>query len=498
MTAEEMKNYRVSDYRRILQKGDISPRELVKIFLERCSQWEPFINAFLHLDAERVLRQAEEMEKFPPADEELPQLFGIPVAVKDNICVSGIPTTCGSHILENYVSPYEATVVQRLRRAGAIIFGKTNLDQFAMGSSTESSVFGATRNPLDLSRVPGGSSGGSAAAVASLEVPLAIGSDTGGSVRQPAAFCGVVGVRPTYGRVSRYGVVSFASSLDQVGPLSRFVSDAALLAQVLSGEDPLDSTCAPYPPFSTSDIPSYEETRKMRLGIPREYFSSGVDRSISEEVASAVEKLAKEGFDVIEISLPHTDFALEAYYLVALAEASSNLARFDGVLYGKRAQGVKTLMEMYHRTRIEGFGNEVKRRIMLGTYALSSGYYDEFYLKGMKVRTLVRQDFEKAYEACDILLTPSSPCFPFKLGEKISDPYQMYLTDILTVPSAMAGLPSLSLNCANRDGLPVGLQVIAGPFREDRMFGLALFLEELLSVEPPIPAVPDVKEGDDE
>ncbi len=306
-----------------------------------------------------------------------------------------------------------------------------------------------------------------------------------------------MGVRPTYGRVSRYGVVSFASSLDQVGPISRSVPDAAVLTHVLSGEDPMDSTCAPYPPFSNADIPAPEETRKMRIGIPREYFSSGVDKVIAGEISSIVRRLAKEGFDIIEISLPHTDYALEAYYLVALAEASSNLARFDGVLYGKRAQGVKTLIDMYRRTRSEGFGNEVKRRIMLGTYALSSGYYDEFYLKGMKVRTLVRQDFEHAYEQCDIVLTPSSPCFPFKLGEKISDPYQMYLTDVFTVPSAMAGLPSLSLNCAYRKGLPVGLQVIAGPFREDRMFGMSRFLEDMLSVEPPMPTLPAGKENKD-
>ncbi|MCX7667501.1 MAG: aspartyl/glutamyl-tRNA amidotransferase subunit A, partial [Atribacterota bacterium] len=346
------------------------------------------------------------------------------------------------------------------------------------------------RNPFDLRRVPGGSSGGSAAALASLETPLALGSDTGGSVRQPASFCGVVGLRPTYGRVSRYGLVSFASSLDQIGPMARNVEDCITLFEVISGSDERDSTCAPYPPFSRQDVPQEEEIRKMKVGIPREYFSSGVDGAIVKRIQEVLDLLRREGLECVEISLPHTDCALEAYYIVAPAEASSNLARYDGVLYGLREEG-STLQEMYFRTRTAGFGKEVKRRIILGTYSLSSGYYDDYYLKGMKVRTLVRKDFEEALQKCHFLVTPVSPCFPFFLGERTKSPYEMYLADVFTIPSAMAGIPGLSINCGYENNLPIGLQILSGPFREGWIFGLALFLEKMLSLSSPFPVLPE-------
>jgi aspartyl-tRNA(Asn)/glutamyl-tRNA(Gln) amidotransferase subunit A len=488
MTVDVFREFRIRDYHERLRKKELSVEELLEAFLGRIQNVDIQIRAFLSLN-EEARAQARELQENVP-EGVFPPLWGIPIAIKDNICTENLPTTCGSRILENFVAPYDATVIEKLKKAGAIILGKTNMDEFAMGSSTENSAFGPTRNPFDLRRVPGGSSGGSAAALAALEVPLALGSDTGGSVRQPASFCGVVGLRPTYGRVSRYGLVSFASSLDQIGPMARNVEDCITLFEVISGSDDRDSTCAPYPPFSRQDIPPEEEIRKMKVGVPREYFASGVDEAIVKRVQDVLGLLEREGLECVEVSLPHTDCALEAYYIVAPAEASSNLARYDGVLYGLRGEG-STLQEMYFQTRTRGFGKEVKRRIILGTYSLSSGYYDDYYLKGMKVRTLVRRDFEEALQTCHFLVTPVSPCFPFFLGERTTSPYQMYLADVFTIPSAMAGIPGISINCGYVNGLPVGLQILSGPFKEGWLFGLALFLEKALSLVSPFPRLPE-------
>ncbi len=489
MNLQDFRNFTIRDYRELFARGELSPGELLEMFFERIRDVDPLLHAFLFVNEEQALARARKLEEEGKGKDFRPLLWGIPVAIKDNICTLGIPTTCGSRILEGFIPPYNATVIERLEAAGAIVLGKTNLDEFAMGSSTENSAYGPTRNPFDLRRVPGGSSGGSAAAVAALEAPLALGSDTGGSVRQPAAFCGIVGLRPTYGRVSRYGLISFASSLDQIGPMTRTVEDAITLFEVISGRDTRDSTCAPYPPFSRTKIPLEEDVKKMTVGLPREYFSEGVDPRIVQTIEEVLKTLEKEGITLCEISLPHTSYALEAYYIVAPSEASSNLARYDGVLYGIRKGGEETLQDMYLKTRTFGFGAEVKRRILLGTYSLSSGYYDAYYLKGMKVRTLVRQDFERAFEKCNLLITPVSPVFPFFFGERTKNPYEMYLADVFTIPSAMAGIPALSLNCGYVDGLPVGLQIIAGPFQEGALFGLALFLERMLALPLPLPEI---------
>lgn len=489
MNLRDFRNFTIRDYQSLFAKGELSPRELLEVFLQRIREVDPLLHAFLFVNESGAFARAQKLEEETRSGNTRPPLWGMPIAIKDNICTLGIPTTCASRILSGYVPPYNATVVERLEAAGAIVLGKTNMDEFAMGSSTENSAYGPTRNPFDLERVPGGSSGGSAAALAALEAPLALGSDTGGSVRQPAAFCGVVGLRPTYGRVSRYGLVSFASSLDQIGPMARTVADVITLFEIISGKDERDSTCAPYSPFSWREIPQEEEVRRMVIGLPREYFSSGVDPSIVKTIEEVLKSLEKEGLTVRDVSLPHTSYALEAYYIVAPSEASSNLARYDGVLYGLREGGEGSLQDMYFRTRTSGFGTEVKRRILIGTYSLSSGYYEAYYLKGMKVRTLVRQDFEKAFEECHLLITPVSPVFPFFFGERTKNPYEMYLADVFTIPSAMAGVPALSLNCGYVNGLPVGLQIIAGPFQEGVLFGLALFLERMLSLPLPFPEI---------
>lgn len=485
MAIETFREFRIRDYHEAFRKKELSVGELLEIFLERIQRVDKEIQAFLFVNEEKAKQQAQKLKEKMPQNG-FPPLWGIPIAIKDNICTKGLPTTCGSKTLENFIAPYDATAVERLKMAGGIILGKTNMDEFAMGSSTENSAFKPTHNPFDRERVPGGSSGGSAAALASLETPLALGSDTGGSVRQPSAFCGVVGLRPTYGRISRYGLVSFASSLDQIGPMARNVEDCITLFEVLSGGDERDSTCAPYPPFSSREIPPREEIQKMKVGIPREYFSSGVDETITKKIQEVLELLKKEGLECVDVSLPHTNYALEAYYIVAPAEASSNLARYDGVLYGFREER-STLQEMYIQTRTIGFGKEVKRRILLGTYALSSGYYDEYYLKGMKVRTLVRRDFEEVFQTCHFLITPVSPCPPFFLGERTQSPYDMYLADVFTIPSAMAGIPGISMNCGYENHLPVGLQILSGPFQEGQIFGLALLLEKALALPSPLP-----------
>ncbi|MBM3469627.1 MAG: Asp-tRNA(Asn)/Glu-tRNA(Gln) amidotransferase subunit GatA [Armatimonadetes bacterium] len=450
--------------------GTLRPSEVIAAALESIALRDPKLHAFLHVDAERARKEAAEWDgryaraRQSAAGEVLPPLAGIPVAVKDNMCTRGTPTTCGSRILEGWLPPYDATAIARLRQAGAVIIGKTNLDEFAMGSSTENSAFGPTRNPWDLSRVPGGSSGGSAAALAAGYVPLALGSDTGGSIRQPAGFCGVVGLKPTYGRVSRYGLVAFASSLDQIGPFARDVADCALLLNVIAGADPRDSTSAdvPVPDFlGTTDQPR----QGVRLGVPAEAFGSGVDAGVAEAVRAALDTFDNLGFRVEEIALPTLDAALPTYYLIAPAEASSNLARYDGVRYGMR-DGSDDLFEMVTRTRQRGFGAEVKRRIMLGTYALSAGYYEAFYIKAQKVRTLVARDFDRAFERVDIVVMPTSPTLPFAIGERVDDPLRMYMSDIFTIPVNLAGLPGLALPCGFSAGLPIGMQLVGRAFDE--------------------------------
>ncbi len=450
--------------------GTALPSQVVGAALERIAACDPLLHAFLHVDAERARQEALEWDRLyaragGQADAgSLPALAGVPVAVKDNLCTRGVPTTCGSRILEGWIPPYDATVISRLRRAGAVILGKTNMDEFAMGSSTENSAFGPTRNPWDPGRVPGGSSGGSAAAVAAGCVPLALGSDTGGSIRQPAGFCGVVGLKPTYGRVSRYGLVAFASSLDQIGPFARDVADCALLLGVIAGHDPLDSTSADVA------VPDFLEGAargrdRIRLGVPAEAFGPGVDAAVAQAVRAALDTFQDLGLEVQEITLPTLDVALPAYYLIAPAEASSNLARYDGVRYGARDES-DDLYEMVTRTRQRGFGAEVKRRIMLGTYALSAGYYEAFYIRAQKVRTLVARDFERAFAKVDIVVMPTSPTPPFAAGERVDDPLWMYLSDAFTIPVNLAGLPGLALPCGFSAGLPVGMQLVGRAFDE--------------------------------
>ncbi|MHB9144795.1 MAG: Asp-tRNA(Asn)/Glu-tRNA(Gln) amidotransferase subunit GatA [Symbiobacteriia bacterium] len=449
---------------RLLRDKQVSAVELTRAVLDRIERVDDQVKAFVTATPELALAQAEAVDRRRATGETLPFLAGIPIALKDNMNTVGVRTTCSSRILENYIPPYDATVVDRLNAAGTVTVGKTNLDEFAMGSSTENSAFGATHNPWDLSRVPGGSSGGSAAAVAAGEAVLALGSDTGGSIRQPAALCGVVGLKPTYGRVSRYGLVAFASSLDQIGPFGRTVEDVAWTLGAISGHDRLDATSAPI------DVPDFtanlnKGVRGLRLGIPKEYFATGITPEVRDAVMKAIDVLVAQGAVVEEVSLPHTEYALSAYYVIAPAEASSNLARYDGVRYGVRAKEYGDLTDMFSRTRGEGFGPEVKRRIMLGTYALSSGYYDAYYVKAQKVRTLVNRDFDAAFQRVDALVTPTAPSVAFPIGAKAEDPLAMYLQDICTIPVNLAGLPGLSLPCgfataANGVQLPIGLQVI--------------------------------------
>jgi aspartyl-tRNA(Asn)/glutamyl-tRNA(Gln) amidotransferase subunit A len=463
-----------------LQRREVSSREAVVAVLDCIEATDPTINAFISVDAEGALAQADAVDRRRAAGEPLGPLAGIPIAVKDLICVAGGRTTCGSRILADYVAPYDATVIGKLRAADAVLVGKTNMDEFAMGSSTENSYFGPTRNPADPDRVPGGSSGGSAAAVAAHETVMALGSDTGGSVRQPAAYCGVVGLKPTYGRVSRYGLVAYASSLDQIGPVTKDVEDAALLLQVIAGHDSRDSTAIEAP------VPRYPESlgkdlSGLRVGMAREHFPPELNGEIAAATRHAASLLEAAGVELVELDLPvagHGDYCLGAYYLIAMAEASANLARYDGVKFGHRAGNVKDLQALYQQSRSEGFGPEVKRRIMLGTYALSAGYYDAYYLKAQKVRTLIRQDFERAFSRCDALLAPVAPDVAFRVGEKTDDPLQMYLTDIYTVAINLAGVPGISIPCArSADGLPIGVQLIGAPLQEEKLLQLAHALE---------------------
>ncbi|MFW5920517.1 MAG: Asp-tRNA(Asn)/Glu-tRNA(Gln) amidotransferase subunit GatA [Polyangiales bacterium] len=468
----------ISDLASQVASAEVAAVEVARMALARIDERDGELGCFLYRDAEGALASAAVVDRARRAGETLGPLAGVPIAVKDNLCTRGVPTTCASRILEGYVPPYDATVVQRLRRAGAVIVGKTNLDEFAMGSSNEHSAFGPTRNPWDRTRVPGGSSGGSAAAVAAGLAQGALGSDTGGSVRQPGAFCGVTAIKPTYGRVSRYGLVAFASSLDQVGPFGRSVRDAARLLGVIAGADPRDATCADRP------VDDYEaacgrDVQGLRVGVVREQLEGqGNDPEVRAAVEKAAEQLEGLGCELVDVSLPSAGAAVSVYYLIAPSEASSNLARYDGVRYGLRVRG-DSLRATYDKTRAAGFGPEVKRRIMLGTYALSAGYYEANYLRAQKVRTLLRRDYERAFESCDVLLSPTAPTPAFALGDKTSDPLAMYLNDVYTLPPSLAGLPALSTACGfTGGGLPIGLQLTAPAFEEARLVRAAHAYEQ--------------------
>ncbi len=465
---------------KLLVKKEISCQEIVSETFKVIDEKEKEVHAYISLYQEKSLRQAKSIDEKIKNGETILPLEGIPIGIKDNICICGEKTTCASKILENFISPYDATVIRRLKENGLIFIGKTNMDEFAFGSSTENSYFGPTHNPWDLERVPGGSSGGSAAAVAANETILALGSDTGGSIRQPAAFCGVVGLKPTYGRVSRFGLVAFASSLDQIGPIAKDVTDSALLLNVIAGYDPLDSTSVnkPTPDFTHALIP---EVKGIKIGIPKEYFISGIEPEVGKNIKGAIKLLEEAKADIEEISLPHTEYGIATYYIVATAEASANLARFDGIRYGYRSKNSKTLTELYENSRAEGFGAESKRRIMLGTYVLSAGYYDAYYLKGQRARTLIKEDFDRAFEKVDAILTPISPSTAFKIGERIKDPLKMYLSDIFTISANLAGIPGISIPCGfSQQKLPVGLQILAPVFGEEKIFQIAFALEQKL------------------
>lgn len=452
--------------------------EITQAALERIAALEPQLHSFLLVTPDRALEQAQQVDARIAAGEEIGLLAGIPIGIKDNLCTKGIRTTCASRILENFVPPYESTVTQKLADAGAVMVGKTNMDEFAMGSSTETSAYQLTGNPWDVERVPGGSSGGSAAAVAAEECVVSLGSDTGGSIRQPASLCGVVGLKPTYGLVSRYGLVAYASSLDQIGPFGRTVEDAAILLGAIAGHDPKDSTSlnVPIPDYTQFLIP---DLKGKKVGIIQETYGEGLDPVVEAATRQAIQQLADLGAEVQEISCPRFRYGLPTYYIIAPSEASANLARYDGVKYGYRAEQAENLMEMYTTTRAQGFGTEVKRRIMIGTYALSAGYYDAYYLKAQKVRTLIKQDFEQAFEQVDVLVSPTAPTTAFKAGEKTADPLSMYLSDLMTIPVNLAGLPGMSIPCGfDAQGLPIGLQIVANVLREDLIFQVAHAYEQ--------------------
>ncbi|MFQ5465648.1 MAG: Asp-tRNA(Asn)/Glu-tRNA(Gln) amidotransferase subunit GatA [Thermodesulfobacteriota bacterium] len=444
----------------LLAAGEVTSTEVTGAYLARIEEVEPAIRAYITVTPEEALKDAGEADRRIMEGRDVTPLTGVPISVKDIFCTRGIRTTCGSRILEGFVPPYDATVVRKLREAGAVILGKNNMDEFAMGSSTENSAFAPAVNPWDTARVPGGSSGGSAAAVAASLSAASVGTDTGGSIRQPASLSGVVGMKPTYGRVSRYGMIAFASSLDQAGPITADVQDAAIVLGAIAGHDPRDSTSMDVPvPDYSKDLG--EGVRGLRIGIPKEYFIEGLDPEVEGAVRGALEGLKREGAELVDISLPHTEYAVGVYYLVATAEASSNLARYDGVKYGTRAEGAANLLDMYKRTRDEYFGPEVKRRIMLGTYSLSAGYYDAYYKKASQVRTLIKRDFEQAFRSCDVIATPTSPTPAFRIGEKVEDPLTMYLSDIFTISCNLAGLPGISVPCGlTAAGLPIGLQIL--------------------------------------
>jgi aspartyl-tRNA(Asn)/glutamyl-tRNA(Gln) amidotransferase subunit A len=477
----------------LIRKKKITAYEVMQDIFNQIDRVDNLIRAFLVLNKEEALKQAKEIDIKVKNGEKLPPLAGVAVAVKDIIATQGTETTCGSKILKGFVPPYNATVINNLKEAGAIIIGKTNMDEFAMGSSTENSAFFSTHNPWDLKRVPGGSSGGSTAAVAADETLVALGTDTGGSVRQPASLCGMVGLKPTYGRVSRYGLVAYASSLDQIGSITKDVTDCALLMKVISGHDNMDSTSV------NMEVPDYLKScqagiKDLKIGVPKEYFIEGIDPEVKDALDKALKIFEKLGAKIEETSLPHTEYSLPTYYLIATAEASSNLARYDGVQYGYRVEDYEDLSSMYQKTRSEGFGSEVKRRIMLGTYALSSGYYDAYYLKAQKVRTLIKEDFDKAFRKYDILITPTSPTPAFKLKEKVSDPLTMYLSDIYTITINLAGIPAISLNCGySKNNLPIGIQIIGKHFSEETILRAAFNFEQNNDVEKKKPSIKPAK-----
>ena len=464
--------------RSAIQERKTTAVALIESFYSKIEKDDPQIGAYLVLSKDRAFAKAAEIDALAAKGETLPPLGGVPVGIKDVMVTRGVRTTAGSKILGNYIPPYDCTAVARMEAAGAVVLGKLNCDEFAMGSSNENSAWHPVHNPRDLSRVPGGSSGGSAAAVAADMAVATLGSDTGGSIRQPASFCGVVGLMPTYGRVSRYGLIAFASSLDRIGPLTKTVKDAAIVLRAIAGRDPMDATSAEVP------VPDYvaqleKPVRGLKLGVAKEYFGEGLDPEVKKAVEAAIQKLAQLGCEIVPVSLPHTEYAIPTYYIVATAEASSNLARFDGVRYGYRAGDARTLSEMYRRSRDHGFGAEVKRRIMLGTYALSAGYYDAYYLKAQKVRTLLVRDFEEAFKKVDAIVTPTSPTAAFKLGEKVDDPLAMYLADIFTVTADLAGIPGISVPCGEtKENLPVGLQILGKHFDEATILRVAHAYEQ--------------------
>jgi aspartyl-tRNA(Asn)/glutamyl-tRNA(Gln) amidotransferase subunit A len=468
----------IHELRDMLDNGEATSRMITESVLDRIKAVDDQVRAYLTMVGDEALAGADKADEERKSAARHAPVHGIPIAIKDNMCTEGIRTTCASKILDNFVPPYDATVVSRLKAAGCVIPGKANMDEFAMGSSTENSGYFITRNPWDLERIPGGSSGGSAAAVAAGECIAALGSDTGGSIRQPAACCGVVGLKPTYGRVSRYGLVAFASSLDQIGPITKDVTDAAILMNIIAGHDPKDSTSAavPVPDYTKSLV---KDVKGMKVGIPREYFIEGMDPEVDRAVRDAIRVLEGLGASVVDVSLPHTGYAVATYYILATSEASSNLARYDGVKYGFRAQGAKDLLDLYRKSRNQGFGHEVKRRIMLGTYALSAGYYEAYYKKGQQVRTLIKRDFDEAFQRVDVIATPTAPTAAFKIGEKSADPLQMYLSDIFTISVNLAGIPGISIPCGfTRTSLPIGLQLLGRHFDEESILRAAHAYEQ--------------------
>jgi len=474
MASGELASKTIHELQALLRQKTISPLEILEDLLARIERFNPSLHPYLHVDPERLRLQLNDVSKRTGA------LAGIPITIKDNICITGEETSCASRILQGFRPPYDATVIERLRAQGAVFIPRANMDEFAFGSSTENSAFGVTRNPWDAERVPGGSSGGSAASVAADLAIAALGSDTGGSIRQPASFCGLVGLKPTYGRVSRYGLIAFASSLDQIGPLAKDVQDAAILLSVIAGHDPKDSTSAPVPVEEC--VASLKGVVKgLRIGVPS-FTQEGLDPDVRHAIEEAVRVFERLGLKTERVELPHISHSVATYYIIATAEASSNLARYDGVQYGFRAAGDGgdgALLNMYLRTRTEGFGAESKRRILLGTYVLSQGYYDAYYLKGMKVRTLIKQDFDQAFQHCDVIVMPTAPSVAFRIGEKLSDPLQMYLSDIYTISANLAGIPALSMPCGfSKDQLPIGMQLLAAPFKEDFLLRVAHAYEQ--------------------
>jgi aspartyl-tRNA(Asn)/glutamyl-tRNA(Gln) amidotransferase subunit A len=478
MSANELQQLTIHEAHQLLKHRKISSRELTESALERVAEVESEVRACVTIVEDIALETAEKVDNQIKTSREIAPLTGIPTLIKDVMCTKGIRTTCGSRMLENFVPPYDATVIEKLKAQQAVIIGKTNMDEFAMGSSTEHSAFFPTHNPWDLNRVPGGSGGGSAAAVAAAEAIYALGSDTGGSIRQPAALCSVVGLKPTYGLVSRFGLIAFASSLDQIGPLTKDITDCALVMNVIAGHDSRDSTSVDYsvPDYSRQLIP---DIKGLRIGIPKEYFVEGMQIQVRAVLEAAIHKLHELGAEIDwNVSLPHTKYALAVYYIIAPSEASANLARYDGVKYGFSEREAGNVIETTERTRQSGFGPEVKRRIMLGTYALSAGYYDAYYVKAQKVRTLIKQEFDQVFEKYDVLVTPTSPVVPFKLGEKLEDPIQMYLSDICTMPINIAGIPAISVPAGFADNLPVGMQIIGRPFSEETLLRVAFTFEQ--------------------